>query len=328
MENSKIRSLADTINKKYGKGSFDQLNKLDLHDVEGISTGSLGLNLNIGKCMGFPRGRIVEIYGPESSGKTTLLIHAIANAQKAGLAAALIDVEHAFDPSYAEALGVDCDELWFCQPNSAEEALNILEDCLKSKQFAIIGVDSVAGLVPQAEVEGEMGESKIGIAARLMSQCCRKIVPLASDANTAVIFINQLREKIGVMFGSPEVTTGGNALKFYSSVRIDIRRAGASVKNGEEMIGNPTKVKIVKNKLGPPFKTNEFLIMFGEGVSKESELVQLGEECQILEKSGSWYGYSGSKLAQGKAQMIQYFKDNPEFGEFIESEIVKFLKPE
>jgi recombination protein RecA len=325
MDPKKITILADSINKKYGKGTFSKVaDESNRQSVDAITTGSLTLDLATG-IGGFPRGRIVELYGPESSGKTTLTLHAIAAAQKQGIGCAFIDVEHAFDPSYAEALGVDCEELWFAQPSCEEEALGIMNDCLKSKQFGLIVLDSVAGLSPRSEIEGEIGESKMGLVARILGQSLRMMIGAANESNCCIIFLNQIREKIGVMFGSPEYTTGGNSLKFFASMRIDIRKSGASTKDGDEVIGNPTKVKITKNKLAPPFKTAEFTIMFGKGVSRATEIVDLGVQYEILEKSGSWYGYEGNKLAQGKNQMTSFFEDNPEFAQTVEQRIIKVI---
>jgi recombination protein RecA len=293
-------------------------------DVPVISSGSIGLNAALG-VGGFPRGRVIEIYGPESSGKTTLAIHAIAEAQKAGGIAAFIDAEHAFDRFYAEKLGVDIANLWISQPDSGEQALEITEQLIRSSAVDIVVIDSVAALTPKAELEGEMGDSKVGLQARLMSQALRKLTATISKTNTTCIFINQLREKIGIMFGNPETTTGGNALKFYSSVRLDIRRIG-QIKDGEEIIGNQTRVKVVKNKVAPPFRKAEFDIMYGEGISKIGELIDLGSDLGIIKKSGSWYAYKDSRLGQGREAAKDCMRDNPELAEEIEKLIYEALK--
>ncbi len=318
-----LRAAMDKIEKNYGKGSIMKMGDSAIEEVAVIPTGSVGLNAALG-VGGYPRGRVIEIYGPESSGKTTLAIHAIAEAQKAGGIAAFIDAEHAFDRFYAEKLGVDIENLWISQPDSGEQALEIAEQLIRSSAIDIIVIDSVAALTPKAELEGEMGESKMGLQARLMSQALRKLTASISRTNTTCIFINQLREKIGVMFGNPETTTGGNALKFYSSVRLDIRK-GTAIKDGDEVKGNLTKVKVVKNKVAPPFRRAEFDIMFGEGISREGELVDIGTELGILKKSGSWYSYNDSKLGQGRDKTKECLKDNPELAEEIEAKIMEEL---
>lgn len=313
--------VVDKLEKQYGKGSVMKLGDKKVVDVPAISTGSLGLDIATG-INGFPRGRIVEIYGPESSGKTTLAIHAIAECQKSGGIAAFIDAEHAFDKTYAEALGVDTDNLLISQPDCGEQALEITEHLIRSGAIDIIVVDSVAALVPRSEIEGEMGDSKMGLQARLMSQAMRKLTATIGRTGACCIFINQLREKIGVMFGNPETTTGGNALKFYASMRLDIRRSGSAIKDKEgNVVGNPTKVKIVKNKLAPPFRITMFDIMFGEGVSKTGEMLDLGVDNDIIQKSGSWYSYDGTKIAQGRESAKQFLMDNPELMEKIELQI-------
>jgi recombination protein RecA len=295
-----------------------------VEEVPVISTGSIGLNVALG-VGGFPRGRVIEIYGPESSGKTTLAIHAIAEAQKAGGIAAIIDAEHAFDRFYAEKLGVNIDELLISQPDSGEQALEIADQLIRSSAIDIIVIDSVAALTPKAELEGDMGDSKMGLQARLMSQALRKLTASINKTNTTCIFINQLREKIGVMFGNPETTTGGNALKFYASVRLDIRRIG-QLKDGEEAIGNQTRVKVVKNKVAPPFRKAEFDIMYGEGISKNGEILDLGVEYGIIKKSGSWFSYGETKLAQGRDASKQLIKDNPELAAELEAKIVEAIQ--
>ncbi len=307
------------IDKDFGKGAIMKLGDDKIEDIPVISSGSVGLNLALG-VGGYPRGRVIEIYGPESSGKTTLAIHAIAEAQKQGGIAAIIDAEHAFDRFYAEKLGVDVDNLLISQPDSGEQALEIADELIRSSAIDIIVIDSVAALTPKAELEGEMGDNKVGLQARLMSQALRKLTATINKTNTTCIFINQLREKIGVMFGNPETTTGGNALKFYASVRIDIRRIG-QLKDGDEVIGNQTRVKIVKNKVAPPFKKAEFDIMFGEGISRVGEIVDLGVEYGIIKKSGSWFSYGDTKLAQGRDAVKQLLKDNPELAEELEAKI-------
>ena len=316
-------AVAD-IEKKYGKGSVMKMSDKAVMEVAVISTGSLGLDLALG-IGGYPRGRIVEIYGPESSGKTTLAIHAIAQCQKMGGTAAFIDAEHAFDKDYAEALGVDVENLWFSQPDNGEMALDTAEIFLKTGGVDIIVIDSVAALTPRAEIDGDMGDSKMGLHARLMSQALRKITAVANKSNCLIIFINQLREKIGVMFGSPETTTGGNALKFYASVRLDVRRSTTAVNSIKDkddvVVGNLTTVKVIKNKMAPPFKKVEFDIIYGAGIFKVGEILDLGVELKILEKSGSWFSYKGNKLGQGKEATRQTLDDNPELLEEIEQQI-------
>ncbi len=312
------------IEKDHGKGTIMKLGDDKIEDIPVIQTGSVGLNMALG-VGGYPRGRVIEIYGPESSGKTTLAIHAIAEAQKQGGIAAIIDAEHAFDRFYAEKLGVDIDNLYISQPDSGEQALEVADELIRSSAIDIIVIDSVAALTPKAELEGEMGENKVGLQARLMSQALRKLTATINKTNTTCIFINQLREKIGVMFGNPETTTGGNALKFYSSVRLDIRKTG-QIKEGDEVIGNSTRVKIVKNKVAPPFRKAEFDIMFGEGISRVGEIVDLGVEYGIVKKSGSWFSYGDTKLAQGRDAVKQLLKDNPELAEEIEAKIMEAVK--
>ena len=319
-----LQAAMDKIEKSFGKGSIMKLGDERIQDVEVIPTGSVGLNYALG-VGGYPKGRIIEIYGPESSGKTTLAIHAIAEAQKAGGIAAIIDAEHAFDRFYAAGLGVDVDNLWISQPDNGEQALEIAEQLIRSSAIDIIVIDSVAALTPKAEIEGDMGENKVGLQARLMSQALRKLTSAISKTNTTCIFINQLREKIGVMFGSPETTTGGNALKFYASVRIDIRPSSL-IKDGETILGKQTKVKVVKNKVAPPFRRAEFDIMFGEGVSRAGEIVDLGTDLGIIKKSGSWYSYKETKLGQGRDAAKQLVKDNPELAEELEGLILEALK--
>ena len=312
------------IDKDFGKGAIMKLGDDKIEDIPVIPSGSVGLNLALG-VGGYPRGRVIEIYGPESSGKTTLAIHAIAEAQKQGGIAAIIDAEHAFDRFYAEKLGVDVDNLLISQPDSGEQALEIADELLRSSAIDIIVIDSVAALTPKAELDGEMGDNKVGLQARLMSQALRKLTATINKTNTTCIFINQLREKIGVMFGNPETTTGGNALKFYASVRMDIRRVG-QLKDGDEVIGNQTRVKIVKNKVAPPFKKAEFDIMFGEGISRVGEIVDLGVEYGIIKKSGSWFSYGDTKLAQGRDAVKQLLKDNPELADELEQKIMAAVK--
>ena len=320
-----LQATIDKIEKDYGKGTIMKLGDQPEWDAsQVIPSGSIALDhaLGIG---GYPKGRIIEIYGPESSGKTTLAIHAIAEAQKSGGIAAIIDAEHAFDRSYAKALGVDLETLLISQPDNGEHALEIADNLIRSGAVDIIVIDSVAALTPKAEIEGEMGENKVGLQARLMSQALRKLTANISKTNTCCIFINQLREKIGIMFGNPETTTGGNALKFYASVRIDIRRA-AQIKDGDEALGNRVKVKIVKNKMAPPFKKAEFDIVYGEGISRSGEIVDLGVELDIIKKSGSWFSYNDSKLAQGREATKQLMVDNPELAEEIEGKIREAMK--
>ena len=314
------------IEKDYGRGAVMKLGDEIVEDVEVISTGSIGLNHALG-VGGFPRGRIIEIYGPESSGKTTLAIHAIAEAQKNGGIAAMIDAEHAFDRFYAEKLGVDVNNLLIAQPDNGEQALEIAEQLIRSSAIDILVVDSVAALTPKSELEGDMGDRSMGLQARLMSQAMRKLTGTISRTNTTCIFINQLREKIGVMFGPSETTTGGNALKFYSSVRIDIR-SSTPIKDGEDILGRHTKVKVVKNKVAPPFKRAEFDIMFGEGISKTGEIIDLGVEYGIINKSGSWFSYNGVKIAQGRDAAKRMIADNPELAEELEEKIMRALRGE
>jgi len=320
-----LRAAMDKIEKSYGKGSIMKMGDSAVEEVAVIPTGSVGLNVALG-IGGYPRGRVIEIFGPESSGKTTLAIHAIAEAQKAGGIAAFIDAEHAFDRFYAEKLGVDVENLWISQPDTGEQALEIAEQLIRSSAVDIVVIDSVAALTPKSEIEGEMGESKMGLQARLMSQALRKLTAAISKTNTTCIFINQLRDKIGVTYGSPETTTGGNALKFYASVRLDIRKNGPSLKDGEDVKGNPTRVKVVKNKLAPPFRKADFDIMFGEGISKTGELVDLGSDLNIIKKSGSWYSYNETKLGQGRDSAKECLRDNPELAEEIEAKIMAELK--
>ena len=314
------------IEKDYGRGAVMKLGDEIVEDVEVISTGSIGLNHALG-VGGFPRGRIIEIYGPESSGKTTLAIHAIAEAQKNGGIAAMIDAEHAFDRFYAEKLGVDVNNLLIAQPDNGEQALEIAEQLIRSSAIDILVVDSVAALTPKSELEGDMGDRSMGLQARLMSQAMRKLTGTISRTNTTCIFINQLREKIGVMFGPSETTTGGNALKFYASVRIDIR-SSTPIKDGEDILGRHTKVKVVKNKVAPPFKRAEFDIMFGEGISKTGEIIDLGVEYGIINKSGSWFSYNGVKIAQGRDAAKRMIADNPELAEELEEKIMRALRGE
>ncbi|MBO4907002.1 MAG: recombinase RecA [Bacteroidaceae bacterium] len=318
-----LQNAMAKIEKDFGKGSIMRMGAKATEKVEVIPTGSIALNHALG-VGGYPRGRIIEIYGPESSGKTTLTIHAIAEVQKVGGVAAFIDAEHAFDPTYARKLGVNLDELLISQPDNGEQALAIADQLISSSAVDLVVVDSVAALTPKAEIDGDMGDNKVGLQARLMSQALRKLTATISKTKTTCIFINQLREKIGVMFGNPETTTGGNALKFYSSVRLDIRRV-SSVKDGEEVIGNQTRVKVVKNKVAPPFRKAEFEISFGEGISHSGEIVDLGTELGILQKSGSWWSYNGSKIGQGRDAVKHLIKDNPELAEEIEAKIVEKL---
>lgn len=319
-----LQAAMDKIEKSFGKGSIMKMGDNHVQEVEVIPTGSIALNAALG-VGGYPKGRIIEIYGPESSGKTTLAIHAIAEAQKAGGIAAFIDAEHAFDRFYAAKLGVDIDNLWISQPDNGEQALEIAEQLIRSSAIDIIVIDSVAALTPKAEIEGDMGDNRVGLQARLMSQALRKLTSAISKTNTTCIFINQLREKIGVMFGNPETTTGGNALKFYASVRLDIRK-GQPIKDGEEVIGNQTRVKVVKNKVAPPFRKAEFDIMFGEGISRSGEIIDLGAELGIIKKSGSWYSYNDTKLGQGRDAAKQCIQDNPELAEELEELIFAALK--
>ena len=312
------------IEKDHGKGTIMKLGDDKVEDIPVISTGSVGLNLALG-VGGYPRGRVIEIYGPESSGKTTLAIHAIAEAQKQGGIAAIIDAEHAFDRFYAEKLGVDIDNLLISQPDSGEQALEVADELIRSSAIDLIVIDSVAALTPKAELDGDMGDNKVGLQARLMSQALRKLTATINKTNTCCIFINQLREKIGVMFGNPETTTGGNALKFYASVRLDIRRI-SQIKDGDEVIGNQTRVKVIKNKVAPPFRKAEFDIMFGEGISKVGEIVDLGVEYDIVKKSGSWFSYGDTKLAQGRDAVKALLKDNPELAAEIEGKIMAAVK--
>ncbi len=311
------------IEKDFGKGAIMKLGDESIEDVEVIPTGSIGLNWALG-VGGFPRGRIIEIYGPESSGKTTLAIHAMAEAQKAGGIAAMIDAEHAFDRFYAEKLGVDVNNLLIAQPDNGEQALDIAEQLIRSSAIDILVVDSVAALTPKNEIEGDMGDRNVGLQARLMSQAMRKLTGAIARTNTTCIFINQLREKIGVMFGPSETTTGGNALKFYASVRIDIRSSN-TIKDGDDVLGRHTKVKVVKNKVAPPFKRAEFDIMFGEGISRAGEIIDLGVEHNIIQKSGSWFSYNGSKLAQGRDAAKRVIQDNPELADELEAQIMEAL---
>lgn len=319
-----LQAAMAKIEKDFGKGSVMKLGDEHIENVEVIPTGSLALNAALG-VGGYPKGRIIEIYGPESSGKTTLAIHAIAECQKAGGIAAFIDAEHAFDRFYAAKLGVNVDELIISQPDNGEQALEIADQLIRSAAIDIIVVDSVAALTPKAEIEGDMGDNKVGLQARLMSQALRKLTSTISKTNTTCIFINQLREKIGVMFGNPETTTGGNALKFYSSVRLDIRRV-TTLKDGDTPIGNQVRVKVVKNKVAPPFRKAEFEITFGEGISHAGEVVDLGVECGIIKKSGSWFSYGDTRLGQGRDAVKKVIKDNPELSEEIEAQIAEALK--
>ena len=319
-----LQAAMDKIEKSFGKGSIMKMGDDSVEEVEVIPSGSVGLDLALG-VGGYPRGRIIEIYGPESSGKTTLAIHAIAEAQKMGGIAAFIDAEHAFDRFYASKLGVDVDNLLISQPDNGEQALDIAEQLIRSSAIDIIVIDSVAALTPKKEIEGEMGDSVVGLQARLMSQALRKLTSAISKTRTCCIFINQLREKIGVMFGNPETTTGGNALKFYASVRIDIR-SGQAIKNGDEVLGKSTRVKIIKNKVAPPFRKAEFDIMFGEGISKSGEIVDLGVELGIIKKSGSWFSYNDTRLAQGRDAAKQVIMDNPELAEELEAKIKEGIK--
>ncbi|WP_299433642.1 recombinase RecA [uncultured Aquimarina sp.] len=327
-KDAKLKALKltlDKLDKAYGKGTVMKMGDRAVQEVEVISTGSLGLDLALG-VGGYPRGRVIEIFGPESSGKTTLTIHAIAQAQKAGGIAAFIDAEHAFDRFYAEKLGVDIDNLIISQPDNGEQALEIADNLIRSGAIDIIVIDSVAALTPKSEIEGEMGDSKMGLHARLMSQALRKLTSSISKTNCTVIFINQLREKIGVMFGNPETTTGGNALKFYASVRLDIRRSTQIKDSNSEVQGNKTRVKVVKNKVAPPFRTAEFDIMYGMGISKTGEIIDIGVDYEIVKKSGSWFSYQDTKLGQGRDSVKALLNDNPELMEELEVKIKEAIK--
>ena len=319
-----LAAAMGAIEKNFGKGSIMRMGDETIENVEVIPTGSLSLDAALG-VGGYPKGRIIEIYGPESSGKTTLAIHAIAEAQKQGGTAAFIDAEHAFDRFYAEKLGVNVSELLMSQPDNGEQALEIADQLIRSSAIDIIVIDSVAALTPKAEIEGDMGDNKVGLQARLMSQALRKITASVAKTKTTCIFINQLREKIGVMFGNPETTTGGNALKFYASVRLDVRKSSA-IKDGDEVLGNLTKVKVVKNKVAPPFRRAEFDIMFGEGISRVGELIDLGVKFEILQKSGSWFSYDGTRIGQGRDAVKQLLKDNQELGDEIAAKISDILR--
>ena len=324
---AKLKALQltlDKLDKTYGKGTVMKMGDKAVEEVETISSGSLGIDLALG-VGGYPRGRVIEIYGPESSGKTTLTLHAIAEAQKAGGIAAFIDAEHAFDRNYAEKLGVDIENLIISQPDNGEQALEIAENLIRSGAIDIVVIDSVAALTPKSEIEGEMGDSKMGLHARLMSQALRKLTGTISKTKCTVFFINQLREKIGVMFGNPETTTGGNALKFYASVRLDIRRS-TQIKDGDNVLGNRTKVKVVKNKVAPPFKVAEFDIMYGEGISKTGEILDLAVEFEIIKKAGSWFSYGETKLGQGRDAVKSLIKDNPELADELEAKIKALIK--
>jgi recombination protein RecA len=318
----KDKNLSEAISqieKQFGKGTVMKMGDREIVDIPSVSTGSLGLDIALG-IGGLPKGRVVEIFGPESSGKTTLTLQAIAECQKAGGTAAFIDAEHALDPNYAEKLGVNVDELLLSQPDTGEQALEVTDMLVKSGSVDLIVVDSVAALTPRAEIEGDMGDHHVGLQARLMSQALRKITGNIQRSNAMVIFINQIRMKIGVMFGNPETTTGGNALKFYSSVRLDIRRIGA-VKEGEEVVGNETRVKVVKNKVSPPFKQAEFQIMYGEGINTEGEILELGQKLELVEKSGSWYSHNGEKIGQGKVNASKFLKENTKIRDSLVKEI-------
>ena len=329
-ENQKLKALKltlDKLDKTYGKGAVMKLGDSVVEQVEVISSGSLGLDMALG-VGGYPKGRVIEIYGPESSGKTTLTLHAIAEAQKNGGIAAFVDAEHAFDRFYAEKLGVDIDNLIISQPDHGEQALEIADNLIRSGAIDIVIIDSVAALTPKSEIEGEMGDSKMGLHARLMSQALRKLTSTISKTQCTVIFINQLREKIGVMFGNPETTTGGNALKFYASVRLDIRRSSQIKDNEGNVSGNKTRVKVVKNKVAPPFRTTEFDIMYGQGISKVGEIIDLGVAYEIINKSGSWFSYADTKLGQGRDAVKNILLDNPELSEEIEAKITQAIKGE
>jgi recombination protein RecA len=326
MDDNKRKALTSAlgqIEKQFGKGAIMRMGDRVNEAIETVSTGSLGLDIALG-VGGLPRGRVVEIYGPESSGKTTMTLQAIASCQRAGGTAAFIDAEHALDPTYAEKLGVKVDDLLVSQPDTGEQALEIADMLVRSGAVDMVVVDSVAALTPKAEIEGEMGDSHVGLHARLMSQALRKLTANIKKSGTLVIFINQIRMKIGVMFGSPETTTGGNALKFYASVRLDIRRTG-TIKKGEEAIGNETKVKVVKNKVAPPFKTAEFDILFGEGISRHGEIIDMGVNARILEKSGAWYAYNGEKIGQGRDNAREFLRENPELAREIENKVRESL---
>lgn len=322
-----LQLTIDKLEKTYGKGAVMKLSDEKVMDVPSISTGSLGLDIALG-VGGIPKGRVIEIYGPESSGKTTLAMHCIAEAQKKGGLAAFIDAEHAFDKIYAEKLGIDTENLLISQPDNGEQALEIAEHLIRSGAIDIIVIDSVAALVPKSELEGEMGDSKMGLQARLMSQALRKLTGTINKTGCACIFINQLREKIGVMFGNPETTTGGNALKFYASVRLDIRRIGQIKESADNILGNRTRVKVVKNKVAPPFKVVEFDIMYGQGISKIGEIIDIGVELNIINKAGSWFSYDGNKLGQGRDAVKKIFEDNPEMMEEVELKIKARIKGE
>jgi len=330
MDNNRKRALTaalSQIEKQFGKGSVMRMGDVGaVRNLEAISTGSLGLDVALG-IGGVPKGRVVEVYGPESSGKTTLTLHMVAEAQKLGGTAAFVDAEHALDPSYAGSLGVDMDELLVSQPDTGEQALEITDMLVRSGAVDVVVVDSVAALTPKAEIEGEMGDSHVGLQARLMSQALRKLTANIKRSNCAVIFINQIRMKIGVMFGNPETTTGGNALKFYASVRLDIRRTGA-IKKGEEVVGNETKVKVVKNKVAPPFKQVSFDILYGEGISREGEIIDLGVQQGIIEKSGAWYSYDGNRIGQGKDNVRGFLKENADLAREIEAKLRALLLPQ
>lgn len=321
-----LKATMERIEKSFGKGAIMNMASGQAENLSVISSGSLSVDLALG-VGGYPRGRIIEIFGPESSGKTTLAIHAIAEAQKLGGLAAIVDAEHAFDPTYAAHLGVDVERLWISQPDNGEQALEIAEQLIRSSAVDIVVIDSVAALTPKAEIEGDMGDKNVGLQARLMSQALRKMTGAVSKSNTVCIFINQLREKIGVSYGNPETTTGGNALKFYSSIRIDIRKKGSgALKNGEDIYGYETRVKVVKNKVAPPFRTADFEIIFGEGISLESEIINIASELDILKKSGSWYSYEGTKLGQGKEAVRNLLKDNPELKEELREKVMEAMK--